>query len=166
MNTLTASSVVERLFTEVWGDPHATLPDGLIHDEYWSTDPGVDIPRNVNLEPTITGREAFARELAHYRDFYPDLTLTMVETISGPSIMRGSIESWESRRFEGDVVVVRWKAEATHPTATIVSRGGKPLPKKLFDSGVSVVGVVDGEVFSADKFWNPNSEVLSGMSTG
>jgi hypothetical protein len=166
MSTVTATSIAERLFSEAWGDPHAALPDGLIHDDYWSTDPGANIPRDGNLEPTITGRAALARELAFYRDFYADFTLTMVETISGPSIMKGSVESWESHRFEGDVVVVRWRAEATHPTATIVSRGGQPRPKKLSDGGVTIVGVVDGEIFSADKFWNPNGELLSGMFAG
>jgi hypothetical protein len=166
VNIMTATSVVERLFTEVWGDPHAALPDGLIHDDYWSTDAGANISRDGNLEPEITGRAALARELKFYRDFYVDFTLTMVETISGPSIMKGSVASWESHRFEGDVVVVRWRAVATHPSATILSRGGQRMPKELSDRGVTIVGVVDGKIFSADKFWNPNSELLSGMPAG
>jgi hypothetical protein len=66
MDTVTATSVAERLFTQVWGAPHAALPDGLIHDDYWSTDPRANIPRDGNLERKITGREALARKLAFY----------------------------------------------------------------------------------------------------
>jgi hypothetical protein len=165
MNTVTATGVAERLFVQVWADPHATVPDGLIHDDFWSSDPGPKIPCDEDLGPTITGRAALAREVAFYRDFYPDFMLAMVETIYGPSIIKGSIAFWESHRFEGDVVVIRWKAQATHPTATVLSPGGPPMPMQLSGSGVTIVGVVEGLIFSADKFWNPNSELLSGMAT-
>jgi hypothetical protein len=87
----------------------------------------------------------------------------MLETVAGTSTMKDSVRLFESGRFRGDVVMVRWTATATHPTATVVNRAGKPIPAAVSDRGVSIVRVVDERVFAADKFWNADSAVLSGM---
>jgi hypothetical protein len=160
--------VVERLFTEVWGDPDATVPDDLIHDEYWSSEPGIaalEISDDGRLVARFTGMEALTRELAHYREFYPDFVLTIREVLEGESATRGDFAQWEADRMVGDVVAVAWAAGATHPTATATSRGGRDVPLVLSDRGISLVRIVDGQVFSADKYWAPESSILAGMSS-
>jgi hypothetical protein len=158
--------VVDRLFAEVWGDPNAKVPDDLIHDDFWSTEPGAQISLDgTTLHPQITGAEALRRELAFYRDFYPDFTLVIGEIMPAHATLRRDVAVFEADRFRGDVVVVTWDSGATHPTATFEDRGGHPRPLQISDKGVSVVRVVDGKIFAANKYWDARSQTLAMMKS-
>jgi hypothetical protein len=164
----TTIGVVERLFAEVWGDPNGTVPENLIHDDYWSSEPGIaalEVSGDGRLVARFTGVEALARELAHYRDFYRDFVLTIREIIGGASATRGDVAQWEADRMRGDVVAVAWVAGATHPTATFTTRGGQQAPLVVGGRGISLVRVVDGLVFSADKYWESDCDILARMSS-
>ena len=158
--------VVERLFAEVWGDPNAKVPDALIHDDFWSTEPGAGISLDgMTLQPQVTGTEAFRRELAFYRDFYSDFTLEIREMMPAHATLRQDVARFEADRFRGDVVVVTWNSGATHPTATFTDRGGHQRPLQISDRGVSIVRVVDGKIFAADKYWEPRNQTLEMMNS-
>lgn len=162
----TTVGVVERFFAEVWGDPKRSIPKGLIHDDYWVRESEITTLdfSGGTLVPSITGVEALTREVALYRDFYPDFVLTIREILAGEATRRGDVASWEADRMVGDVVAVAWDASATHPTATFTTRGGGEAPLVVGGRGMSVIRVVDGRIFSADKYWERDSEILARMS--
>ena len=157
MSETDSMNVVDRLFAEVWGDPHGAIPPDLIHDDFWSSERGLHIAADgLTLRPGIVGTEAFRREVAFYRDFYSDFTLTIREVMPARATLRGDVATFEADRFRGDVVVVSWTSHATHPTETFTDRGGHQRPLPVRDDGVSVVRVVDGKIFAADKYWSEN----------
>jgi hypothetical protein len=161
------TSLVERLFSEVWGDPEGSIPDDLIHEEFWSSEPGVSwlsAGSDGGFVASHTGVDALAREVAVYRDFYRDLTLGIVETFEGEPTGRGEVAVWEEERMRGEVVVVHWTAGATHPTATFTTRGGTEEPLRVGGRGMSLVRILDGRIRSADKFWERDSEILARMT--
>ncbi|WP_248960019.1 hypothetical protein [Sphaerisporangium perillae] len=157
MNGKSDLDIVCRLFTGVWGDPNGVVPDGLVHEDYWSSEPslaGLGIAPDGMLEARITGIEALTKEIALYRDRLSDFTLTMKEVFPVASTVAArDVAMWEERRLVGDVVVVSWTAGATHPTATITTRGGQQIAARVGGEGVSVVRIVDGRIHSANKYW-------------
>lgn len=156
MNAVKAMDVVDRFF-QVWSDPHATVPKDLIHDEFYSTDPGVEVGiDSATLQPLVKGTASFGVELAFYRDFYGNFTLEVLQIVAGMPTVRGSVANFEADHYRGDVEVhvITWRAEGTHPTRTFETRGGSQAPTVLEDRGVTIVRVVDDKIFAADKYWD------------
>src|ERR1041384_761598 len=82
-------ALVRRWFKEIWSKGKLTIADEIVAPNYANYDPAAPMP-----EP---GREGFKKHVTTYRAAFPDLTLTINDTLA-----------------EGNKVTVRWMARGTH----------------------------------------------------
>lgn len=113
--------LVRRLVQEVWNWRNLDLIDELIAPGYVRHDPAWPEP--------IQGREAMREYVATMRSAFADYQLTVEDLIA-----------------EGDRVVVRWTAKATHQGQFL---GIRPTFKEVNVPGITILRFEDGQVAEA-----------------
>jgi len=110
--------VVRRYSDDFWGRGDADLADELFSAEFVDHNPAAP-----GLPP---GPEGQRQVLAAYRSAFPDLAVTTEEIIG-----------------EGDRVVLRWSARATHQGELL---GIPPTGKQVTLSGIDILRIEDGKI--------------------
>jgi steroid delta-isomerase-like uncharacterized protein len=111
-------ALVRRLMEEVWSRGDLGAVDQLVADEY--------VGHSSAMDPQTRGTEGYKRFFATLRSAFPDFRVTIEDQIA-----------------EGDRVVSRWTARATHAGAYA---GIPPSGKPGVMTGISLFRVAEGKV--------------------
>lgn len=117
MTTQNKVNVVNRYIEEVWNKGNVDAVDELLAEDYTHLTPP------PGLKPT---REGFKKYVAMMQDAFPDLNLTVEETI-----------------VDGDKVVQRYKSKGTHRGELM---GISPTGNTAQIDGISIYTVKDGKI--------------------
>jgi predicted ester cyclase len=122
---MTNATFIHRWFEEVWNQKNEAAVDEMLADG--STAHGLT---ETDGSP-ITGPESFKRFHRSFVSAYPDLRVTVEDTI-----------------VEGDKIVARCRVSGTHGGEGI---GLMPTNRQVEFTGVAIVRVMDGKILEA---WN------------
>lgn len=117
MSTRDAIDVVDRYVEEVWNKGNLDAVDDLLAEDYTHLTPP------PGMEPT---REGFRKYVAMMKDAFPDLNLTVKDTIA-----------------DGDKVVQRYTGEGTHEGELMDI---PPTGNRIQIDGISIYTVQGGRI--------------------
>ncbi len=117
---------VRRLFDELWNKGNLAVADELIAPNYTHHD--------AATPDTGRGPEGEKKRVTMYRTAFPDLRLTIEDTIA-----------------EGETVVARWTCRGAHRGDL---NGIAPTEKQFVFSGVSIVRFVGGKMVEGWVNWD------------
>ncbi len=118
--------IVRRLFEELWNKGNLSVADELFTLNYDHHDPSTpDVGR---------GPESEKKRATLYRPAFPDLRLTIEDTIA-----------------EGERVVIRWSCRGTHKGDL---SGIAPTGKQFTISGVSIARIAGGKMAEGWVNWD------------
>ncbi len=119
-------TIARREIVEIFGEGKLEVADAVIAPDYVGHDP-------ASPEP-IRGPEGVKEQAAGYRAAFPDLTITVDQQVA-----------------EGDTVVTRWTARATHEGELF---GIAATGKQATITGISIERFVDGKVVEDHTNWD------------
>ncbi len=119
-------TIARREIVEIFGEGKLEVADEVIAPDYMGYDP-------ASPEP-IRGPEGVKEQAAGYRAAFPDLTITVDQQVA-----------------EGDTVVTRWTARATHEGELF---GIAATGKQATITGISIERFVDGKVVEDHTNWD------------
>jgi len=119
-------ALVRRLFEELWSKGNLIVADELFAANYLHHDPSTpDLGR---------GPEGEKKRATLYRNAFPDLRVTIDDLI-----------------VEGDTVVTRWTARATHKGEL---RGIAPTGRQITVTGISIARISGGKFVEGWVNWD------------
>jgi len=119
-------SIARRLTEEVWNNRKLDLINDLIAPNHKNID--------ANSPDVGTGPEGYRKLVALYTTAFPDIQLTLNDTVS-----------------EGDKVVMAWTATGTHKGDL---RGIAPTNKKMSIEGITISRHANGKLVESRVNWD------------
>lgn len=123
---MSTSVIARRFFDEVWSGAKLDLVDELVAPDY--------VGHPSGFEETVRGPEGVKEYIGGLLDAFPDLTVTV-----------------EDQVVEGDKVVTRWTARATHEG---VLMGIDPTGRKGAVTGITIQRIQDAKVAEGWTNWD------------
>lgn len=124
--SLESTALSQQLIEEVWNHRRLDLVDSLIASHHTNHDP--------NTPDLGKGPEGYKRLVSLYTTAFPDLQLTIKDTIC-----------------EDDKLVIVWQAAGTHKGDL---RGTPPTNRKMFIEGVTVSHYANGKIVDSLVSWD------------
>lgn len=119
-------SISRRLIEEVWNNRRLDVVNELIASTHINHDP--------NTPDLGSGPEGYKRLVTLYTTAFPDLRLTIEDTIS-----------------EGDKLVISWSVSGTHKGDL---RGTPPTNKKMSVEGITISRHANGKILDSRVSWD------------
>jgi steroid delta-isomerase-like uncharacterized protein len=119
-------SISRRLIEEVWNNRRLDVVNDLIASNYVSHDP--------NTPDFGKGPEAYKRLVSLYTTAFPDLRITIEDTVS-----------------EEYKVVISWNASGTHKGDL---QGTRPTNKKISVEGITISRHANGKLLESRVSWD------------
>ncbi len=117
MSTEENKAILRSAYEDLWGKGDLTVADRLI---------APDCADHHSLPGQASGREGFKQAVTMVRAAFPDMQITTEDVIP-----------------EGDKVVGRWTARATHQGEFM---GIPPTSRSVTITGIDVLRIADGEI--------------------
>lgn len=121
-------ALVRRLFEEVWNQDKMDVAEGIIHDDYRSSE-------NITFA-SERGIRVLAADINFYREMYSDLNFQIERMFS-----------------QGDTVVAVWQASGVATNEFFTDRAGRERNKSLQAEGVSLSKIADGKIIESGLYW-------------
>jgi steroid delta-isomerase-like uncharacterized protein len=118
--------IVQRWIEELWNKGNLAVADEIVAANFANYD-----PVGPMLEP---GRSGLKKQVALYRTAFPDLQITIEDTVS-----------------EGNKVVIRWKAHGTHRGDLM---GIPATGREATLMGISINQIVNGKIVEHRTNWD------------
>jgi steroid delta-isomerase-like uncharacterized protein len=118
--------VIRRLYKEFWNERNLEVIDQLVSQSHALVSPNIS-------GPTV-GPANYKKELATFVKGFPDLRLTVEETIC-----------------EKDKVVASWTLTGTHKGEFL---GIAPTNKKVSMMGITIHRIADGKILDSQAIWD------------